>query len=866
MLNHCTSKSRLFVAFLGLTLAIQVSLHSQTYEVTRITTPNAFAPIVRRGGLNEAGEVAIQGTEQMPFTASIWTRQGVRDLGQGWGALGATAVQLNNTGTTIGYLWDSHGAGQNGFCTWSFGIPTGTYTVQNGGMAAGGVNDSGLIVGRITVPWDGTNPGTGVVFHPGGGYVQLLGFQPNQVCYGFAINSAGQIAGMIPSGSIYIPVLWNNESAAPVALPLVSGSPWAIPTDINELGDITGYLSRPNDPNGNHQAFLWKSGTMAALPDLGYDSIANAMNNFGDCVGNVKYSAVSRGEAAVWLDKQLVRLNFVLKDAPGVLLDNAWDINDNGEIIAMGSENGAPRTVFLSPIYSSNIYFDSNRDGGVSTGDPTTTPYRFWLNDDDDSTGTERVPIASADNGDQTIGSTRDLEDFSKCLITFDGLVPRLRAGTMKLGFKWRNVTNGNPSVRIFEAAGQTAAFTHLSDINVANSQFGAIRYNTALNSTALNNGDTLWIPASFWDNIQDTDTSRYFLFEGVSAGTGEIVMVISKPSGDIIESGSAAIDLKPITELYQRNGTLYTPPAAELPEVLIFVHGWNQSPEESDNFAQTMFKRLWLSGYKGRFASIRWNTFWSNAPEGPIQGYLADFNESERIAWTTGVSLKSFVDSMPTNYSRSIAAHSMGNVVVGSALQAGLKLQGYAILNGAVPVSAYDTNSKLKRSPTAAIYGGVSVTLWATATPDGDTGTITKGLAYKGQLSGISSGVAGPIVSFYLTGDTATGYDWEFNNYWFRPDAYYKYDPKAKDGKRLYVTNQYGDVVSYLSDKYIAMPFADQSWGKTIGAESQTAGPITSKVDLNTFGFGSEHSAEWRRSVQQTWSFYVTLKQSLAL
>ena len=47
-----------------------------------------------------------------------------------------------------------------------------------------------------------------------------------------------------------------------------------------------------------------------------------------------------------------------------------------------------------------------------------------------------------------------------------------------------------------------------------------------------------------------------------------------------------------------------------ETKQYIVFVHGWNMSYEGSQNFAETMFKRLWQRGYKGRFgtcAGRRW-------------------------------------------------------------------------------------------------------------------------------------------------------------------------------------------------------------------------------------------------------------------
>lgn len=102
-----------------------------------------------------------------------------------------------------------------------------------------------------------------------------------------------------------------------------------------------------------------------------------------------------------------------------------------------------------------------------------------------------------------------------------------------------------------------------------------------------------------------------------------------------------------------------------ESKQYIVFVHGWNMDYNGAQNFAETMFKRLWQRGYKGRFAFLRWPTFTG----------LSTYNNSEYRAWKCGESLKQYVSSLPSGYSKSLIAHSMGNIVAGSALQKGLSV-----------------------------------------------------------------------------------------------------------------------------------------------------------------------------------------------
>src|SRR5205807_1346903 len=115
----------------------------------------------------------------------------------------------------------------------------------------------------------------------------------------------------------------------------------------------------------------------------------------------------------------------------------------------------------------------------------------------------------------------------------------------------------------------------------------------------------------------------------------------------------------------------------------------------------ETMFKRLWWQGYNGRFVAFRWAT----------QTSATSYNTSEWFAWKYGKSLLNYVDNylkhqMP-DYTMSIAAHSMGNVVVGSALKRGLSIDEYILMEAAIPSGCYnDSVNNYSRSRCNTLMG----------------------------------------------------------------------------------------------------------------------------------------------------------------
>jgi probable HAF family extracellular repeat protein len=130
------------------------------------------------------------------------------------------------------------------------------------------------------------------------------------------------------------------------------GGQGAVANAINELGQIVG-----NSPTGTGRggAFLFSKGKMI---DLGTTSdalplsIAFGINNNGSVVGEV-YSAGQAGiyHAFLYHDGDMIDLNTLISDGPGLTLETALAINDSGEIIANGNYgDGRNHAFLLKPI------------------------------------------------------------------------------------------------------------------------------------------------------------------------------------------------------------------------------------------------------------------------------------------------------------------------------------------------------------------------------------------------------------------------------------------------------------------------------------------------------------------------------------
>ena len=359
-------------------------------------------------------------------------------------------------------------------------------------------------------------------------------------------------------------------------------------------------------------------------------------------------------------------------------------------------------------------------------------------------------------------------EDFARLKVYLGGLQDAVIRGQIQIGLKLMDVT-GAPSLKVWRNLSTNGGTEYLSDVSVA-------QQHLALRTPGLVQSAVSYIvPAQYWQDVGLSASHPYgdLLFEGCAAGKGQLVITLYNADGTVIGEGpSTWIDLKNVKEMYERvkatadgaenfpfpynyvgsnsvptpvmgwvadpNGYPFEPAPDEHPTYVVFVHGWNQTYERSKMYAETMFKRLWHSGYNGRFTAFRWSTFTG----------LTTYNDSEYRAWKCGVSLKKYIETIPSSFTVDLVGHSMGNIVCGSALEKGASVAKYALLNAAVPAICYDTS------------GNVVQTSWGYVTPNDDPDSATVALSYQGRLSNVSA----YLVNFFLPNDSALG-AWELNN-----------------------------------------------------------------------------------------------------
>jgi len=556
--------------------------------------------------------------------------------------------------------------------------------------------------------------------------------------------------------------------------------------------------------------------------------------------------------------------------------------------------------VYLIPV---GIGADNNRDGFLdlnSEEDVTSSqkPYRFWLNNDQDN-NTDDTYSADVDHpetaidkdlSDTEINQKRDLDDMARIHFDVSSLLQQLKDGTLTLGLKWSTTLSGNPSIRLYKAVG--GGTDYLSDEAKAADQVSAGSSELGV----VNGSGGFDFPTSYWSD----PNAGFLLFEAIAEGKGELKFQFKQGGTLVGEGGSLYLELLDIRSMYKRvkialsatfpgpdievpiapagvhvvddTGTYPFLPAwdedVENKSHLICVHGWRKTNINARSDEITMFKRMWHRGFKGRYIGFYWPTLTGNEIE-------AKFNHSEYRAWKCGEAFKNYVNSLPSDYDENVMAHSLGNVVVGSALNQGLVLDNFAMLNAAIPAQCFDPDPALKEVAGVITYDtGYGFPLPPTLNVDGYTGgdlgddplPRLKALAYRDRVGATKIVGDTNIINFYLPKDSALA-GWEANQwnalYAGKPENGYDYDVGVE---LSYDFSGWGERV--LTDKHEAMSMANQSMTKPAGNKAGIHGSIDIEVDMETLldplKYSKKHQAAFELIPSSTWEFYGRLMSEL--
>jgi len=395
-------------------------------------------------------------------------------------------------------------------------------------------------------------------------------------------------------------------------------------------------------------------------------------------------------------------------------------INNSGVIAgyATNKKESGSRKALLVP---AGMMADVNRDGKIDQADygkiTTDDPWRFWINDDDDSgdTGGDDIPnwikdAADSGNGvnvpSPTVDGTRDLVDFFPVYLDIKSLLDilppdkhtyKLKQADGALNFAY---TDLDPK----------KCGDYLKKVDGSGDKPDNARALGGAKTIQITKGG-IKLEEDWLKKIRD-ESLGVILIEGRKATSKPLVLEVSKGSTVLCQI-PFYLKIDGVEEMFRhqnllRDGGLRTSkPASRTGEPknypdnltdgnkLVFVHGYNVNPEEARGWAAEMFKRFFWSGSRAGFCAVTWNGAESKGMLwiGGHGDVTPDFHINVAHALATAPAFASYLAGLSGE--KTVVAHSLGNMVALSAISdSRASVKNFFMLDAAVAIEALDANA----------------------------------------------------------------------------------------------------------------------------------------------------------------------------
>ena len=332
-----TSRALFLLCILSLTATLAAA---QTYTITDLGPGQAFA-------INGLGDVVVQ-----PYPSGnsfVWSPGGKQlSLTPLTAGYPTTPYGINNQGLVVGL--SSNGQGYAA-ALWTNGVPLDLGKLPGATACAGtGITASAEVAGYCFLS---TGTTEAFLWSKATGMQGLGSLQGGGGSIAQAVNRFGQVIGYSPTSrnTNSYAFIWSKTTGMKNLGTLPRGGV-SYAFAINDLGQVAG---GSDCGTGCHHAALW-SKTKGSILDLGVlqgakGSDAFGINNVGQVVGSVVYSAlVYHYHAFVWSPSTgMLDLNNLIPANSGWVLEFAYAINDQGQIVGEGTLNGQQEAFLLTP-------------------------------------------------------------------------------------------------------------------------------------------------------------------------------------------------------------------------------------------------------------------------------------------------------------------------------------------------------------------------------------------------------------------------------------------------------------------------------------------------------------------------------------
>jgi hypothetical protein len=269
-----------------------------------------------------------------------------------------------------------------------------------------------------------------------------------------------------------------------------------------------------------------------------------------------------------------------------------------------------------------------------------------------------------------------------------------------------------------------------------------------------------------------------------------------------------------------------------------VCVHGYNVNPQQAKGWDTRVFKNMWWSGFHGKFYGVTWD----GADTQYAGAVTMDYQRNIEHAVAAAPFFATFINSLTGNIT--IQAHSLGNMLVGAAIQLpgsqsgspGISPANYFMNDAAVAKEAYDpTELQIGNDATALDVragDGVPVDMrspdwvnypafyycsnWYQLFPASDARST---LTWRGRLGNVlTSGIN--VYNFYSSGEDVlannSGAPLAINPHILQTQGLYIWN--AQERYKGQITNEFKDTAGYLSSDRNILSSSYGGWAFNLG------------------------------------------------
>jgi hypothetical protein len=353
---------------------------------------------------------------------------------------------------------------------------------------------------------------------------------------------------------------------------------------------------------------------------------------------------------------------------------------------------------------------DYNRDGVIDQDDKDEqsvgNPYRFWVNDDNDSgyDGGNDIP-GSPGLGERdwekhgligfqkyTVDGVRDFADFFPLWLDIKDALAVYPAASFSYVLKH---SEGH-----FNALINTGLTSSEAGYHLRNKDFSESHDDAELEHIDV---DGYELPLDFLNGITGANKAL-ILLESRGSTEAPLVLEIVDSAGALVSRKEMPVKTSGVEQMFRHKNfikvadTTSTPiqvpdraTASNYPDSLcsskwlIFLAGVNVDEQSSRGWQSTMFKSFYWSGSNAKFVGI---TYYA------AEGSSANYQHNVTHAFQTASNVAEYVNNALTGTAsdKIVVAHSMGNILVSSAISDhNMLVAKYLMVDPAVALECYD-------------------------------------------------------------------------------------------------------------------------------------------------------------------------------